>query len=41
VKKGILSYKKALNAYKYGVESKILEASFAVTRAEKALGVIK
>ena len=41
VKKGISSYKKALNAYKYGVESKILEASFAVTRAEKALGVIK
>ncbi|RJS83867.1 hypothetical protein CW713_03495 [Methanophagales archaeon] len=40
VKKGISSYKKALDAYKYGVESKILEASFAVTRAEEALGVI-
>ena len=38
MKKELLSYKKALEAYKYGVEAKILDASFAVTRAEKALG---
>ena len=29
------SYKDAGNAYKYGVETKILDASFALTRAEK------
>ncbi len=40
VNKEFSSYKKALNAYKYGVESKILEASLAVARAEEALGVI-
>ena len=41
MKKEFSSYKKALDTYKYGVEAKIVEASFAVTRAEKALGVIK
>ena len=37
IKKELSSYKKALDAYKYGMESKILEASFAVARAEEAM----
>ena len=41
VKKEFSSYKKALDAYKYDVESKIVKASFAVTRMEKVVEVIK
>jgi hypothetical protein len=37
MKKELSSYKKVLEAYKYGMESKILEASFAVARAEEAM----
>jgi hypothetical protein len=37
VKMEYSAYTNALNAYKYGVEAKILDASFAVTRAEEAV----
>ena len=36
VKREYSAYTNALDAYKYGVEAKILDASFAVTRAEEA-----
>ena len=35
------SYKDAGTVYKYGVEAKILDASFAVTRAEKAVKFVE
>ena len=41
VKMKFSSYKEALNAYKYGVGAKILDASFAVTRAEKAVKFVE
>ena len=36
VKRSFSSYKDVLDAYKHGVEAKILDASFDVTIAEKA-----